>query len=377
MKVAIVRQQYNPFGGAEKFVNTAIQALRHAGAEPTVICNAWSDLHPSNAADVVQLPITSHWTRQGKSAAFAEQVRDYLAAHAVDLVQTHERIPGFDIFRAGDGLHKTWLNRRSVQASWLRRKLTQWDPYHSYLLDQEKKLLEHPGLKGIICNSEMIRSEILEHYVVDKQKIAIIRNGVDTDYYRPPTDIERARSRGELGVNRNRTVFTYVGSGFERKGVKQLLHAMTHLSDAHLFIVGSDKHLRRYQELTRSLRIDEKVTFKGPQKNVRDFYWAADAMVFPTLYDPCPNAVLEAMACGLGVITTPYCGALELLTPGQSATICSPWNHREIADAMTFFQDAQRAEFAGKLARQAIAPYTIDRMGQELMTFYKQLIQTS
>ena len=375
MKVALIRQQYNPYGGAEKFVNIALQSLRRVGAEPVVICNQWADQHASNANDVVQLPRVRAFTRQGNSAAFAAQVQTYLARHTMDLVQTHERIPGFDVFRAGDGLHKTWLSRRTANSSWWRKKLTAIDPYHRSLLALEKELLEHPQLKSIICNSAMVQNEILAHYAVDPRKITIIRNGVDTKYYRPPTEQERLNVKNLLSVGQHQKVFTYVGSGFERKGVMPLLRAMALLPEAFLFVVGADKHLKKYQQVAKSLKVDHRVRFTGPQKNVRDYYWAADAMVFPTLYDPCPNAVLEAMACGLGVTTTPYCGALELLTPGQSATTCSPWSHEEVANAMQFFLQTDQAQLAGRLARQAVEPYTIDNMGQELMSLYQRILQ--
>ena len=113
MRLGIVRQRYTPFGGAERFVERAIDALRRArrararlhaargraarrGRIEPVICNPFY--------------IGSLW----RDARFARAVRAALARDRPDLVQTHERIAGCDIFRAGDGVHRAWLAERAA-----------------------------------------------------------------------------------------------------------------------------------------------------------------------------------------------------------------------------------------------------------------------
>ena len=91
----------------------------------------------------------------------------------------------------------------------------------------------------------------------------------------------------------------HVGSGFERKGVAPLLRALAPRREpAWAVVVGRDKRAARYVTLARALGMAERVRFVGGVSDVRPYYAAADAFVLPTLYDPQPNAALEAMACG-------------------------------------------------------------------------------
>jgi hypothetical protein len=93
----------------------------------------------------------------------------------------------------------------------------------------------------------------------------------------------------------------FVGSGYERKGLPTLLQALAAMErrDARLWVVGRDKQETLMRKLAQTLGIDQRVMFLGGQSDVRPFYGAADVFALPTLYDPFPNAALEAMASGL------------------------------------------------------------------------------
>lgn len=95
-------------------------------------------------------------------------------------------------------------------------------------------------------------------------------------------------------------------------------------------------------------------------------------MTFPTLYDPCPNAVLEGMACGLGIVTSPHCGAKEMID--EASGICvSPHDTDGLANALNQFIDPHRARAMGYAARLASEKFTLDRMGNELLNLYRSL----
>lgn len=373
MKVALVRSKFNDFGGAEKFVDRALEALVMVGAQPTLICQSWKSASEVPPFPIIQTPKPRGLTRTARASHFAASVHAAVAQQAFELVQTHERIPGFEVFRAGDGVHRVWMSQRAKDIGWLRRWLMKIDPFHRYQLAQEKQLFEASNLRAVICNSQMVKREILTRFNIDAQKIHIIYNGIDTQKFRPPTQEERAQARLDIGLTPNVPVLVFLGAGFERKGVHHLLHALAFCPDMQLMVVGGDKNLKRYQQLARKLGIDKRVIFTGPQKNPLPYLWAADGMVFPTLYDPCPNAVLEGMACGLGIISSPHCGAMELLD--ESAGICvSPWNHQGMANAMGQFRQADFASTAGKAARACIEPFTLQNMGQQLLKLYQSLV---
>ena len=110
MKLGIVRQRYTPFGGAERFVERAIGALQERGVGVRVYTRRWPRAEAGNLVPVICDPfyVGSLW----RDAGFARSVKAALARDRPEVVQTHERIDGCDIFRAGDGLHRAWLSAR-------------------------------------------------------------------------------------------------------------------------------------------------------------------------------------------------------------------------------------------------------------------------
>jgi UDP-glucose:(heptosyl)LPS alpha-1,3-glucosyltransferase len=87
-------------------------------------------------------------------------------------------------------------------------------------------------------------------------------------------------------------------------------------------VVGKDKDQNRYQALAKTLNCEERVRFFGMQSETLPFYQMADGLLLPTLYDPFPNVILEAMACGLPVITTTGCGGAEFIVQGSNGYVC-------------------------------------------------------
>lgn len=320
MKLAIVRQKYTPFGGAERFVDRALNALAGEGLDVTIITRQWQG--EGQPGRKVRLYNPFYLGRLWRDASFARSVQTIVAGGEYDLVQSHERIPGCHIYRAGDGVHATWLALRARAQSPLAALWARLHPWHRYTLAAEARMFRDPRLKAVICNSRMVRDDIARRFGVADDKLHVIHNGVDLDYFHPGLRAEhRARVRAELGIPPGAPVVLFVGSGFERKGLFPLLQAVAMLSGVHLLVVGKDRRLNAAHALARQLGISDRTHFLGGQPDVRPYYGTADVFALPTLYDPFPNAVLEALACGLPVLTSPGSGGAELVTPGCGAVV--------------------------------------------------------
>ena len=303
MRLAIVRQRYNPYGGAERFIERAASALS-GRLSITVYAREWTGAGAGTAPAGLCAPV--HIGRLWRDWSFARQGCRKLASATYDLVQSHERITCCDVYRAGDGVHAAWIERRGRSLGWFGRVTMKFNPYHRYVLAAEKRLFEGGRLRAVICNSRMVLDEIRTRFAIDEAKLRVVYNGVNLDEFHPRCSGEhRASGRARLGIPEASSVYLFVGSGFERKGVPTLLRAFSRQSDrnARLVIVGKDKSLGKMQNLARDLGIFESVHFAGPQKSMQGWYGLADVFVLPTLYDPFPNAALEALASGLPVIT--------------------------------------------------------------------------
>src|SRR5690242_12621343 len=108
VRLAIVRQRYNPFGGAERFVARALPALERAGSDVTLITRAAAGWDARRVLKVNPFYVGKVW----RDWSFARSARAAWQHESFDLVQSHERIAGCDVYRAGDGVHRRWLELR-------------------------------------------------------------------------------------------------------------------------------------------------------------------------------------------------------------------------------------------------------------------------
>ena len=369
-RVAVVRSRYDPAGGAERFVQAAIAALRAEGASITLVTRRWPD-DDGSAIVVDPFHVGSLWRDWG----FARAACAALAARRFDLVQSHERIACCDVYRAGDGVHAQWLVERARVQPLFRRAAARLSPHHRYVLAAERALFTSPRLKAVICNSVMVRDEISRHFATSGEKLEVIRNAVDSAAFHPGLRDEMgAAVRQQLGIPREAKVALHVGSGFERKGVAAMLRAVA-LAKTRPWavVVGRDKRSDAVRALATRLGIGDRVRFVGAVSDVKPYLAAADAFVLATLYDPQPNAALEAMAAGLPVLTTPKCGAAELLVEGASGAVRDALDARGMAEVLDAWEPGI-ARRIGEAARAAVAPHTPAAMAQAYLALYRRLL---
>ncbi|HET9651136.1 MAG TPA: glycosyltransferase family 4 protein [Usitatibacter sp.] len=369
--VALVRSRYDPAGGAERFVQTAIRALRGRGASLTIVTRHWPD-NDGSAIVLDPFHVGSLW----RDWSFARAVCRELARRRFDLVQSHERIACCDVYRAGDGVHAQWLHERArVQSPW-KRWATRVSPHHRYVLAAERALFTSPRVRAVICNSEMVRGEIAARFGAPADRLVLIRNAVDSGTYHPGLRTEmRGAVRQQLGIPATAQVVVHVGSGFERKGVRAFLDALARAgSKPWGIVVGRDKRADAYAAHASRRGIADRVRFIGAASDVRPYYAAADAFLLASLYDPQPNAALEAMACGLPVITSSKCGAAELLRHGESGFVRDALDVAGMASDLDAL-DAATAERMGARAREAVAAHTPENMASEYLALYERLLR--
>jgi UDP-glucose:(heptosyl)LPS alpha-1,3-glucosyltransferase len=370
MQLALARQKYNSFGGAERFVDRALQALRASGTSVTLITREWK----TNASERdVRICNPAYLTRKGRDSGFAHEVQKIIASGEFDLLQSHERIPGCHLYRAGDGVHATWLECRARVQSRLGRMATAFHPWHRYTLNTEAAMFRHISLRAVICNSEMVKRDIAARFGVADSNLYVIHNGVDLNYFQTNRhEPSSAVLRNALAIPATASVLLFVGSGFERKGLPSLLRALARMQnrETYLLVVGRDKHQVRLEKLAFELGVADRTRFVGGQADVRPYYAAANVFALPTLYDPFPNAALEALACGLPVLTSPDCGAAELITPDCGAVVdaldCK-------AQAQALDALIERSAALCEAARAAAATCSLDDMTARLTTLYSQL----
>jgi len=115
------------------------------------------------------------------------------------------------------------------------------------------------------------------------------------------------------------------------------------------------------------------VHFAGAQLDVQPWYGAADSFVLPSLYDPFPNAALEAMACGLPVTVTPQCGTAELIDEGVNGFVVEALAIDALAERLARL-DVSKAQAMGCRARERAEGLSLQSMTEHLLAIYRSLL---
>ncbi len=370
IKLALIRQKYRPDGGAERFLARAIDALKD-DVELTIFTRKWQE---QNGVHVVKCN-PPKWSRVSREKGFAKKVCQSISQKEFDLIQSHERVPCCDIYRAGDGIHKEWLVQRDRIISPIARFITKITPFHNYALEVEKQLFNSPQLKAVICNSKMVQNEIKSYFPAAAHKTRVIYSSVDFSIFSPNLKQHSCRIRKELGISESETIFLFVGSGFERKGLAATIKALAKTKRAKLIVIGKDKRQIQYQKLADQLGVGGRVLFLGVKNDVTSYYGAADAFVFPTLYDPFPNVIIEALASGLPVITSTKCGAAEIIDQGRDGFVCDSLDTDSIADYMHKLQGSSLLREMSDDALEKSKIFSTKNMTKQLTKLYSGLIE--
>jgi len=196
--------------------------------------------------------------------------------------------------------------------------------------------------RGFVAMSAVIEEELLAHGV-PAERIARIPNSVDTERFRPVSEAEKRALRVRLGLPVDARVVTFTGRLVTTKGLPSLLRAWGAVTQEHLeavlVLVGSgglglqncEKELRSY---AARHQLQDSVVFTGSVENVHEYLQASDLFVFPTEREAFGISVIEAMACGLPVVTTAVDGIRDIIHPGVDALVVPPAHDRALAAAL-------------------------------------------
>ena len=328
LNIGFVRRGFSPSGGAEAYLRRVAGALAAAGHEATLFATKDWPQEEWTSGRIIRI-------EEEGPIAFADELERIDPRKNCDLLVSLERVWRCDFFRAGDGVHRAWLERKAQFEARLTRIVRRFNPKHDALLRLEKALLGDGGARRVIANSAMVRDEIVRHYGFADDAIDLIRNGVRVSAF-GPAPRKRAAARAQLRMGPDEIAVLFLGSGWERKGLRFAIAAMAKLRDQQMrLLVAGRGNERKYRT--------GSVTFLGEIEDVRLPLAAGDIFILPTVYDPFSNASLEAMAAGLPVITTRANGCSEIIEPKVHGSVVDrPDDVKALSDALHFWSDESR-----------------------------------
>jgi len=230
----------------------------------------------------------------------------------------------------------------------------------------------------VIVNSLMVRNHFQHYYGISPENLHVVRSAIDPHRFPEQDRLKRRLEwRQRWGLETNETIALFAAMNYRLKGLEPLLYALARLvelpecrSAVHPFrlVVAGNPNFKAYQRLAEKLGVAGRILFVGHCGDMRDAYFASDFLVHPTFYDPCSLVVLEALACGLPVITTRANGASELLHPLQEGyVIDDPHDHDRLAWAMGQLLDPARRSAYGLAARKTAGQWSFEHHYREML----------
>jgi len=375
MKIALIRKEYTlSWGGAESYVVHLSTQLVERGHEVHVFANTWDS--PSDPRITFhQIPMLT-FCSPVKNLTFALHTKRLLKEETFDIVSGFSQIYPQDIYRMGDGLHLHFLHTQSPYT--LLRFLKYLNPRHLLILFIEKQIFKPQNYHYLIANSEMCKHHAMNYYQVPEDRIEVIYNGVDVERFNPLVrETYRSSMRKELHIGDQDTVILFVSRNYKRKGLHYLIESLSLLGEkAHtvkVVVVGRGNP-EPYQHLALKCGISDNILFVGEEKTLEKYYGASDLLVLPTLYDPFSNVCLEALACGLPVITTKSNGAAEIIEEGKNGFITeSARDIKEIAQRISLLLSKEVREEMRNHAAISAKKYTIAENAQKTLALYEKV----
>jgi UDP-glucose:(heptosyl)LPS alpha-1,3-glucosyltransferase len=356
LTIGFVRRGYSASGGAESYLKRLATGIVERGHRVLLFTTEWP---------IGEWPGEIVAVRGDAPLRFANELERVGAKSKCDLLMSLERVWQCDVYRAGDGVHRAWLQRRAPFERPLRRFGQAINPKHLAILRLEQSLFGRRAARRVIANSHLVQSEIMRTYDYPASQIDLIYNGVPVELF-ANSSVQREQARRELGLADDTLALLFVGSGWERKGLRFAIDAVQAcgIDNARLGVAGRGDEQRFASPV---------VHFLGERRDVAALYAAADIFLLPTIYDPFSNACLEALASGLPIITTRANGFAEIMRDGTDGTVVDqPDRIAALIDAVRFWSDTERRrstrearlELAGSYDMSANVSRTLDVLVQ-------------
>lgn len=205
----------------------------------------------------------------------------------------------------------------------------------------------------VVTTGEATRSMLIQTLHLNPQRVVSVPTGIDVTRYRPG---DRNAARSALGLEPGAFIIGIVATLRSGKGHRFLVSALADpkLAQAILIIVGDGPQERSLRKRVAELDLTKRVVFAGRQPDVVPWLQACDAFVLPsTAIEGAPQALMQAMACGLPVVTTPMGAIPELVQDGVTGLFVPPGDTQELVEALYRIQrDKIFAAGLGNAARK-------------------------
>ena len=352
------------WGGQEIRILGEAVGMQQRGHDVVLLCPEEAPIY--NAArergiETIALPV-----HKRNLQAFQE-VRKWLSLNSADIVNTHSS-------------RDTWLlavaSKFSKQSPALVRTrhvstAVGKNPFTSWLYKKASRY--------VVTTGERLRKTLISHNGLQEQRVISVPTGIDTQHFCPGDKLAR---RTELGLPADKRIVGIVATLRSWKGHEHLIDAFAQLNrqDTHLLIVGDGPMRDRISAQIAERNLDAQVTRPGQQSDVVPWMQAMDLFCLPSYANEgVPQSIMQAMSCGLPVIST-HVGAIdEAVVDGVTGQLIEPAQVELLSETIaSLLDDPNLLEQFGSAGRaRAVERFGTDRMLDQMESIFHQAVRAA
>ena len=347
------------WGGQEIRVLTEAAAVARAGHDVMVAAPAHSRIFEEArryGVEALALPIARK--RPGAVLALRRLLRD----RPFEVVNTHSSTDTWVVALASRGLARApaLVRTRHISAPMPANAATRW--------------LYREATTRVVTTGERLRDQVIAEAGVAPSRVVSIATGIDLARYAPG---DRAAAREATGLPGDSAIVGIVATLRSWKGHRDLIGAFAGLGrrDAHLAIVGDGPQREALEAAVREMGLAPRVTFAGNQADVVPWMRAFDVFCLPSYANEgVPQALMQAMACGLPVVSTPVGSIEEIVEHGETGIIVPARDPERLREALAALlgDPARRAALGTRAAQVAHERFGEARMVERMVAVFRE-----
>lgn len=337
------------WGGQEIRILTEAAGMIRRGHQVTLLCPPQARIFQE--AGLRGVPVEALAIGR-KNLAGLIAMRRWLKNHRADVINTHSSTDTWLTALASALLPAAppLVRTRHISAPVPDNLATRW--------------LYQTATRHIVTTGEKLRQQLIEQNRYAPDSLTSVPTGIDTAHFAPG---ERVAARRSLGLAEDGMVVGIVATLRSWKGHTYLLDAFAQLADrsTRLLIVGDGPQQDALQARIAELGLGGRVIMPGNQRDVLPWLQAMDVFVLPSYANEgVPQALLQAMLCGLPIVTTPVGSILEAVQDGEDGLIVAPKNSDALHQGIErLVQEPELRQALGENARA----HGLEKFGLEAM----------
>lgn len=343
-KLAFAVSMFFEFGGMQRaMLRIALECARR-GHEVHIYTGGWTGERP--AAVQVHALDTRALSNVGRNDRLARELAARVRDENYDCVVGFTKIPGLDVYYAGDPCY-------AARIAESRSRIYRWLPRYRGFCRQEASVFARGMDTEILLFAHAEREKFIEYYATEPERFHLLPPGINRERLLAQTSEPDsfAAVRRELRLATDDLVIMIVASRFKTKGVDRSIKALGALPDdlrrrSVLVVIGDDKS-KSFKRLAGRIGDAERVVFAGAREDIARFYRAADLLLHPAYSENTGTVLIEAMICGLPVLTTANCGFAFHVADARAGLICPVPFEQETLNRLTgeALTSAERAQW--------------------------------